>query len=302
MIEIVNDINEANFITHSGKFHADEIFATILLEKIYQNIKLMRVSEIDSEDYKDKTIFDIGGGKFDHHQVGGNGERSNGIKFASFGLLWNEYGKEYLKEVFDGDIDYCHKLFDKNFVQFIDAVDNGQVEFEKIEINVVSVSDIIEDMNPAWDEDVDQDAKFEDALKIAKVIFDNEISKTISKCRAKIYVDKAIRESENGIMVLEEYMPYQEFVLESEDEKAKDVLYVVFKSNRGGYNVRCIAKEQGSFDCRKKFPEEWAGLRNEELQAVTGVKTASFCHNARFICVAGNMEDAIALAKLAAKN
>ena len=92
MIEIVNDINEANFITHSGKFHADEIFATILLEKIYQNIKLMRVSEIDSEDYKDKTIFDIGGGKFDHHQVGGNGERSNGIKFASFGLLWNEYG------------------------------------------------------------------------------------------------------------------------------------------------------------------------------------------------------------------
>ena len=29
MINIVKNLDNANFVTHAGKFHADEIFATI---------------------------------------------------------------------------------------------------------------------------------------------------------------------------------------------------------------------------------------------------------------------------------
>ncbi len=41
---------------------------------------------------------DIGGrsdpasGDFDHHQRGGAGERANGIRYASFGLVWRHHG------------------------------------------------------------------------------------------------------------------------------------------------------------------------------------------------------------------
>ena len=41
------------------------------------------------------------------------------------------------------------------------------------------------------------------------------------------------------------------------------------------------------------------GLRGLELQEVTGVTTASFCHPAGFIGGAETFEDAMAIAKLA---
>lgn len=299
MIELVNDINYANCITHAGKFHADEIFGTILLEKIFENIKLIRLPEIDNIDMQNKIVYDIGGGKFDHHQIGGNGERESGIKYAAFGLLWKEYGKQYLEKMKAKNIEDCFKMFDKNFVQFVDAGDNGQIKYENINIKLVTLSDIIEGFNPNWNEEIDSDEKFKEALIIAKKIFDNKIESTISKYSAKKFVEQAIEKSENGIMILDKYMPYQEFVLESKNKKAKDILYVVFKSNRTGYNIRAIAKELGSFESRKKFPKEWAGLRNEELQKVTGVKSATFCHNACFICVTNELDDAIKLAKIA---
>lgn len=302
MINITKNYDEANFVTHSGKFHADEVFSTILLEKIYGNINLIRLSEIEGYSVEEKIVYDIGGGKFDHHQQGGNGQRANGIKYAAFGLLWQEYGIRLLNNLNVEDIEECYNILDKNFVQFIDAVDNGQVQFEKIDIKVVSVSDVIEGLNPNWDENIDSDIKFYEALDIARKIFDNKIQSAISKAKAKKFVDEAIEKSKDGIMILDKYMPYQEFVLESKNEKAKEILYAVFPSNRGGYNVRAISKELGSFECRKKLPKEWAGLRNESLQDVTGVETASFCHNALFICVAQNLDDALKLAKIAVKS
>lgn len=302
MIELVKDIKDANFVTHAGKFHADEVFGTILLEKIFKNVKLIRLPEVDNIDLKDKIVYDIGGGEFDHHQLGGNGQRESGIKYAAFGLLWRKYGKEYLESIQASNIEDCFRLFDKNFVQFVDAGDNGQIKYENINIKLVTLSDIIEGFNPNWNEEVDTDKKFIEALAIARIIFDNKIESTISKCLAKEFVEDAIEKSENGIMMLDKYMPYQEFILESKNKKANDILYVIFKSNRKGYTIRAVTKELGSFESRKKFPEEWAGLRNEDLQRVTSVKTATFCHNACFICVADELDDAIKLAKLAVES
>ena len=38
--ELVSDVNKANLITHNGKFHIDEVFSTVLLMKVFKNIKL----------------------------------------------------------------------------------------------------------------------------------------------------------------------------------------------------------------------------------------------------------------------
>ena len=55
----------------------------------------------------------------------------------------------------------------------------------------------------------------------------------------------------------------------------------------------------GSFGQRQPVPEEWKGLNGSELQLVTGVRTASFCHHAGFIGGAETFTDAYALAKKA---
>ena len=47
------------------------------------------------------------------------------------------------------------------------------------------------------------------------------------------------------------------------------------------------------------LPESWAGKDGEELQKITGVPDAIFCHNKRFMASAGSREGAIALAQKA---
>ena len=298
-IKLTQNIQEANCITHSGTFHADEIFATVILSKIIPNITLIRLQELKEEPSKNAIVYDIGGGMFDHHQFGGNGERENGVKYAACGLIWKEYGKEVLKKLKVEEIDYVFEYVDKNLIQFIDSNDNGQLPKIDLDYKYVHISQIIAFFNPRWDEKINSDIKFEKALYLAETIFDEFLQDAISKSKAKEEVEQAIDESKDGVMILNKYMPWKDFVLESLNPKAQKINFVVFPSKRGGYNVYAVPKEKGSFENRKSLPEEWRGLRNENLQKVTGVKTARFCHNAGFICSSEEREDAIKLASMA---
>lgn len=301
-IEVTKDINRANCITHSGTFHADEVFATVLLSLVLDNINILRINEVDeSKIYKEAIIYDVGLGELDHHQAGGNGKRNNGISYAACGLIWKKYGIRILENIgiSSDNIDYLFNKIDKNLIQFIDANDNGITPSIKTDYKYISLASIIASFNPNWDEDVDADIRFMDAINLAKIVVRNEFESEISKLKAKSKVENAINSSENNIMILDKFMPWKEFILESNLNKAKDILYVVFPSNRGGYNVYAVPKEEGSFENRKSFPKEWAGLRDENLQKVTGVKTARFCHTACFICTAETKEDAMKLANLA---
>ena len=69
---------------------------------------------------------------------------------------------------------------------------------------------------------------------------------------------------------------------------------------RGGFNWQCVPEKLGSFVQKKPVPAEWKGLKGPDLQKVTGVATATFCHPAGFIGGAETMEDAIRLAEIAA--
>ena len=70
MIKIVNSEEQANAITHSGTMHADEVFATAFLEDYLGNRKVYRTNNIDYTKVQENTlIYDVGRGKFDHHQI-----------------------------------------------------------------------------------------------------------------------------------------------------------------------------------------------------------------------------------------
>ena len=78
-IQLTTQIDETNCITHSGKFHVDDVISTIFLSKIIDRVILARVPTIRNKDVKDKIVYDIGLGEFDHHQKNKNGQRDNGI-------------------------------------------------------------------------------------------------------------------------------------------------------------------------------------------------------------------------------
>ena len=297
-IKLTKNIEEANCITHNGTFHCDEVFSTIMFSKLLPEVIVCRTSDLEKAN-SDQYIYDVGGGELDHHQFGGNGERDNGVKYSSCGLVWKKFGKEIIKKYTEKDIDEIWKMIDKNLIQCIDAGDNGQIPDINVDYRLVQVASIISEFNPNWDEDIDPDVKFEEAVKLAETVFDNSMKSSISKMRAKSKVDMAINDSKDGIMTLEKFLPWKEFLLESDSSKAKLINFVIFPSNRGGYNIYTVPEKLGSFTSRKLFPKEWAGLKDKELQKVTTVETARFCHNKCFICAVDTKDDAIKLAKIA---
>ena len=289
-MQLVNSIEEADYITHSGTMHADEIFATAFLDLYKKDIKVFRTSNINHEDYPDKLIYDVGRGKFDHHQEDAR-VRTNGIKYCSLGLLWEEYGKEYLKELNLDNIDDLYLEIEKDFIEQIDAIDNG--EFPKIEARykVKTLSDVFKIFNPSYKSNENQSDQFIKAVNVAKMIFEEEILYCNGKVIAKNIVLNKIKETDKKYIVLDEYMPYEDTIISN--EIANDIVFVVFPSNRGGYAIKTLPKSYEDKSSRCEIPEEWAGKSDQELEEVSGIKDLIFCHIGRFIISSKTKEAAI---------
>ena len=296
-LKFVTNIKDADLVTHSGSFHADEIFSTIVLSNIIDkdSINIIRVDEVNVESRA--FIYDIGYGKYDHHQEGGNGCRIDGIKYCSFGLVWKDYGYKLLDKYGVCDIYKVYDIIDRKLVEMIDALDNGQVLPYKSEYD--SIPSLVSLFNASWNENSNQDVNFINAYKFMLYIFNRIIFKIDSKIKARSFIEEYIEKSQDGIMIMDRFLPWKDVVLESDNLKAKDILFVIFPSNRSGYNIYSVPTGKKEFESRLLFPMSWAGLRDSEFQKLTGVNGAIFCHNARFMCSASTVEDSIMLAKLA---
>lgn len=124
---------DAKAFTHSGKFHADDVFSSALLLYLNPQITITRGNQVP-EGY-DGIVFDIGRGRYDHHQRDSR-VRENGVPYAAFGLLWEELGGEILGGT-------LAQRFDEEFVQPLDNNDNTG---EKNEL-----ASLIGNFNPVWD-------------------------------------------------------------------------------------------------------------------------------------------------------
>ena len=290
MISFVKNIRDANCITHSGTMHADDVLATAFLELYFGDVKLFRTTSVNFDEVDSNAlVYDVGRRKFDHHQVDAL-KRENGITYCSFGLLWKEFGKDFLKK---RNIEYIDEVFegiDKDLIEGIDADDNGI--FPKIEADykVKTTSSIVKLFNPSFNSDEDESEQFLKAEALAKMIFEEEILYINGKVIAAKKVECLLknRNKEKKYLVLDEFLPYEETLLNVED--ANNILFVAYPSNRGGYAIKTVPKSLEDRTARMDFPEEWAGLCNEELENVSKINGLKFCHLGRFIVSCANKE------------
>lgn len=286
MIRLTKDLSEAKFVTHAGNFHADDVFSTVFLSKLYNDITVVRLK--DYHDDGSKLTYDIGLGRFDHHQAGYDKKRSNGIHYCGFGLLWQEFGREYLKKLNVSNIEDTFYVFDKLLVNQIDAFDNGELNMDNT-FNIYTLPSFIEIFRPRWNTKEDEDECFLKACEFANIIFEKVMSDTFIKVEMMDILRDKAKISQNKVLVLDEFIPY-EFAL---FELNLDVDFVVYPSNRGGYAAHTVPIAYKSFTPKVPFKKEWAGLRDSELQKVSGIKTARFCHNKLFLATADTLEDAL---------
>ncbi|MES2023737.1 MAG: MYG1 family protein [Patescibacteria group bacterium] len=289
-------------VTHNGSFHADDIFAcatlSILLEKKGESLEIIRTRDeeiIKSGDY----VFDIGNvydaekNKFDHHQIGGAGKRDNGIEYASFGLVWKKFGEEICesKDVAD--------FIDKKLAQPVDAGDNGMDLIKSIsEAKPYFLQTLFKSFLPSWKNANEETLLlgFLESVNIAKGLLSREIALAQDASEAGRKVLECYEQSKDKrIIILDQKYPWEENI-----SKYSEPIFVIFPRLNGVlWGVEGVPASSTSFERRKKFPEIWAGLRDEELQKVTGVADAVFCHRGLFMCVAKTKEGATKLAELA---
>ena len=271
LLEMIRQ-KDASAFTHSGKFHADDVFSSALLLYLNPEITITRGNKVP-DDF-DGIVFDIGRGRYDHHQKDSR-IRENGIPYAAFGLLWEDLGCEILG-------DELAEKFDEAFVQPLDNNDNTG---EKNEL-----ASLIGSFNPSWDENGGTDEAFFRAVSVAGMILENKFARYLGNERADKRIEEVLetrdQTGDSRILVLPEFIPCQKRLSETE------VAFVIFPSNRDGYCIQPQKKEY-SLNYKCSFPSEWLGLENEELQKETGLSSATFCHKGGFLMSVGDLSDAI---------
>ena len=287
---MVHKIEDANCITHNGTMHADDVFATAFLEMYLGNIKVFRTSSIDFKSISDGVfVYDVGRGKYDHHQLDAL-KRDNGILYSSLGLLWRDFGRDFLIKRGFSNIEELFLGIDTDFIEGIDADDNGV--FPKIEASykVKTLPSIIKIFNPSFDSYENENGQFLKAVSLAKMIWEEEIlyikGKVISDKKMRNILDKI--DAKTKYLILDEYLPYEEALLTH--ESAGNILFVAFPSNRGGYAIKTVPKAIDDHNARMDFPVEWAGLQNRELEEASGILGLRFCHSSRFIVSCENLD------------
>lgn len=311
--------------THSGTFHADDVFGVGILMGVFPSHTLIRTRKqelIDAADF----VVDVGGtwdaarGRFDHHQRGFDGARPAhevdgvrvpGVGYASAGLVWSAHGTAYVQAwagsqghtLNDEAVAEIVRSIDHSLVQYLDIVDTGQGD---VSPGIFGLSSLIAQLNTHWldEQGLDHSAKaqlletrFREAIAITRKFLDHAISKKVAQIRAMDTVRKAPRLLGGRVLHLAEGgMPWTHVVV----HEMPEVMFVIYPDSDGNqYQIKTVPVESGSFTARMDLPEAWAGLRDAELAAASGVADAVFCHLNLFIGGARSFAGAVAMAVLA---
>jgi uncharacterized UPF0160 family protein len=286
--------------THDGSFHADEVFAVAALGLLGDAVEVVRTRDRDAIKRAHGRV-DVGfrddasTGDFDHHQRDFDRARSNGVRYASFGLVWREFGER----ICDGDLEVAAAV-DQTLVQAVDANDTGQRLTQPLidGVRPMTINSIIGGFNARWDETLTPEQereRFDAAVTLAREILAREVASAASARRAERIVREAIAAAvDPRVVELPVNAPWKHVLV----PEAADTLFVVYPK-RQGFGLEAVPRELGSFENRLDLPAAWGGLEGADLVAATGVEDALFCHAKRFLVVARSHAAIERLAELA---
>lgn len=269
-------------ITHSGKYHADDTFASAVLELVFKQSEVLRVHTVTEEmvqksEHNQAIIYDIGDGQYDHHQNTNTKwhDEDQTKAFASFGLIWDQFGESYIQKLINDDLDSdtLSAIKDKvmtTLVTTIDASDNG-FNFDNF-----GISGIINDIYALHPHE------FHIAITMAKQILDARVQKAYNTIESQKTVRNSMQAISNEIIFLPINGAWKFLVKENFDLK-----FVIYQNNRDGrWNLQSAPICPETMTVRQLIPQELSTNPNVE-----------FVHKAGFLAVIDTKEEAIAIAK-----
>ncbi len=287
-------------IVHGGVFHADDVLCAAVAKTINPDVEIQRVFQLPPENElpAGTIVADIGRGTYDHHQPDSKTDPINGHKYAAIGLMLDDDRIFYKLQESLGS---AHQDLSNFWGEIIDIEnnDNGQ---KTGPINPVTY--LCRNMNPTWDAyNVTADERFESAVNLVKENFIepmlqgkdmdeyfhtmNEIALGYkaeyerSEKHAQQIVEPALESMENNVVTLPQFAPWDKVLVPSEAE------FVIYPSNRGGYNLQCVPPDLDSFEKKVELPN-WSENMPEGC---------TFEHPGRFLASFDTLEHAQAAAR-----
>lgn len=299
-------------VTHSGAFHLDDAFAYAVLRLALglrepgRDHALVRTRDEAAVAGAD-VAWDVGAvhepaaGRFDHHQRGAP-VRGDGLPYSAAGLVWRKHGEAAVRALLEpsGADDLAPavaSVIDREVVRRIDAIDNGVGD----PADALGLASLVEDLNPPWDSPAAGDRAAEDtAFLQAADLAEKVLRRRAEAVRGRLAADAVVlaahaHSADPRVLELERKLPWEGPVF----AHGLPALYAVYPVPNGDWMVDAMPPEPGSFAQRLPLPEAWAGLRDAELAAVSGVPDAVFVHARRFVGAARSRGGAMAMARKA---
>ncbi|KAJ5489607.1 UPF0160 protein MYG1 [Penicillium diatomitis] len=297
--------------THSGHFHADEALAVYLLRLLptYASSPLLRTRDAAQLETC-HTVVDVGGvydasiNRYDHHQrTFDTVFPQHKTKLSSAGLVYMHFGRAIIAQHMSlpedhADVDLLYKKLYADFIEAIDANDNGISAYDQSAVAAaglekrfkdygVTLASIVGDMNnpdptSPPGEPQDEDSLFGRASTLIGKVFTRKLhhaAKSWLPARTTVgnaYASRTEVHPSGRIMVLPKGgVPWKEHLynFERENSAAADsqvyyVLYPESAAEDSKWRVQCVSTSESSFESRKPLPEAWRGVRDQDLDGL----------------------------------
>ncbi|CAL1366447.1 unnamed protein product [Linum trigynum] len=318
--------------THNGSFHCDEALACFMIRLAdkFSGAEIVRTRDPKVLETLDAVV-DVGGvydpsrDRFDHHQKGFEQVFGHGFntKLSSAGLVYKHYGahiiaKELQLDEGDSDVHRLYLSIYKNFVEAVDAVDNGINQFDSDKppryVNNTSLSSRVSRLNPEWTEPDQSSEKENEAFGRAMGLAGSEFLESIrfhakSWLPARSIVEECLAsryqvDASGEIMVMHRSCPWKLHIFDLEKELGviPTIKYVLYKDDRTqNWRIQAVAVSPDDFRSRKPLPVNWRGLENDKLLEVSGISGCVFVHASGFTGGNRSYEGALEMARASLK-
>lgn len=267
----------------------------------------------------------------DHHQLEGAGSRENGIDYATAGLVWKYFGKEWIKyidvysrniekdkhiheddwdredKLTDSEIQLIWNMIDENYVEYIDMSDTGQMESmtcrlkdgTEVNANHFSFKEIIRLYNIDTRDGKSQTERFNAAIEVMRSSMLSIVYKYIDLVEGLRDFKKEKTEfiSDGRAVIINQTVEpvVTSYILDTGDE-FKNAEYVAVLNKSGGYSIMPVPIKEGLRIYRNPdaIPAELRlGNNPKEINSILGIKDGvTFSHTAGFFASCKNIETA----------
>lgn len=287
--------------THSQQFHIDELLAIALLDMYAFNnekYELVRTRDekILSEARNDANSFviDVGGvydasmRNFDHHQNDEKLRWPDGLPYSSCGLVWKwlRDSKKLHQHMNDETMD----IIENDLIRRVDKHDNGLEKMSELIFLIM--------YNRKPDDPKAQDRQFKMASRAAKDYFINFYTYVRGNIKAEKEIVKAIKKSE----IYPDIVVCESNIKDSSKRIAQltDKKMVIYPHSNGMWAIKTVPSDpRNDFSQKCPAPDEWRGLKEKDLETVSGIPGLYFCHKGGFLTFfKGSVEDAVKVARV----